>query len=70
MLRFVVPVVVPAGLARALHTQAVRVVSIIPARFRSTRLPGKALALVSGKPLDQFISVLTFRRELAEELDR
>lgn len=32
-----------------------RVVAIIPARFNSTRLPGKPLALIKGKPLIQHV---------------
>ena len=30
-----------------------RVIGIIPARYGSTRLPGKALKLIPGKPMVQ-----------------
>jgi 3-deoxy-manno-octulosonate cytidylyltransferase (CMP-KDO synthetase) len=33
----------------------VKIVGIIPARYASTRFPGKALALVAGKPLIQHV---------------
>jgi len=33
----------------------VKVVGIIPARYASTRFPGKALALIAGKPLIQHV---------------
>src|SRR5450432_4495933 len=33
----------------------VKIVGIIPARFASTRFPGKPLALVAGKPLLQHV---------------
>src|SRR6478609_4990579 len=33
----------------------VKIVGIIPARFASTRFPGKPLALVAGKPLIQHV---------------
>ncbi len=32
-----------------------KIVAIIPARFGSSRLPGKALALIGGKPLIQWV---------------
>lgn len=32
-----------------------RVVAIVPARFASTRLPGKPLALIAGKPMVQHV---------------
>ena len=32
-----------------------RVVAIVPARFESTRLPGKPLALIGGKPMVQHV---------------
>ena len=37
----------------AATTRAVKVVGIIPARYASTRFPGKPLALIAGKPLIQ-----------------
>ncbi len=43
-----------------------RVVGVIPARWASTRLPGKALALISGKPLIQWVLE---RARLATRLD-
>jgi len=33
----------------------VRIVGIIPARYASTRFPGKPLALIAGKPLIQYV---------------
>src|ERR1043165_247616 len=36
-------------------------VAIIPARFRSTRLPGKALALIGGKPMVWHVAQRTGR---------
>src|SRR5277367_805060 len=33
----------------------VKIVGIIPARFASTRFPGKPLALIAGKPLVQHV---------------
>ena len=36
------------------HTR-VKVVGIIPARYASTRFPGKPLALICGKPLLQWV---------------
>jgi 3-deoxy-manno-octulosonate cytidylyltransferase (CMP-KDO synthetase) len=49
MLIFAVPVVFPAGLS-SIHRSA-RIVALIPARYHSTRLPGKALALIDGRPM-------------------
>lgn len=43
-----------------------RVVGVIPARWASTRLPGKALALICGKPLIQWVLE---RVRLATRLD-
>lgn len=45
-LRFLVPVVVPAGLGAK-----GRIVAVIPARFHATRLPGKPLADIGGRPM-------------------
>jgi 3-deoxy-manno-octulosonate cytidylyltransferase (CMP-KDO synthetase) len=36
-------------------TNAVKVIGIIPARYGSTRFPGKPLALIAGKPLIQHV---------------
>ncbi len=33
----------------------VKIVGIVPARYASTRFPGKALALIAGKPLIQYV---------------
>jgi 3-deoxy-manno-octulosonate cytidylyltransferase (CMP-KDO synthetase) len=33
----------------------VRIVGIVPARYASTRFPGKPLALIAGKPLIQYV---------------
>ncbi len=53
MLRFAVPVVFPSELARSLnHAQ---VVAVIPSRYRSTRLPGKPLALIDGKTMVEHV---------------
>ena len=32
-----------------------KIVGIVPARYASTRFPGKALALIAGKPLIQHV---------------
>lgn len=53
MLRFAVPVVFPSELARTLR--AARVVGIIPSRYRSTRLPGKPLALIGDKTMIEHV---------------
>ena len=53
MLIFAVPVVPPPGLADSIRSA--RVVGIIPARFHSTRLPGKPLALIAGLPMIQHV---------------
>jgi 3-deoxy-manno-octulosonate cytidylyltransferase (CMP-KDO synthetase) len=53
VLRFAVPVVLPTELARVIP--AARVVAIIPARFQSTRLPGKALADIQGRPMVEHV---------------
>jgi 3-deoxy-manno-octulosonate cytidylyltransferase (CMP-KDO synthetase) len=53
MLRFAVPVVFPAGLDDLLRS--VQTIAIIPARYRSTRLPGKPLALINGRPMIEYV---------------
>jgi 3-deoxy-manno-octulosonate cytidylyltransferase (CMP-KDO synthetase) len=53
VLRFDVPVISAAGLPASIQTA--RVVAIVPARYASTRLPGKALALIAGKPMIEHV---------------
>jgi len=53
MLRFAVPVVLASQLARSLHNA--RVVALVPARFQSTRFPGKPLALIDGRPMIEHV---------------
>lgn len=53
MLRFDVPVISAAGLPASI--QSARVVAIVPARYASTRLPGKALAVIAGKPMIEHV---------------
>jgi 3-deoxy-manno-octulosonate cytidylyltransferase (CMP-KDO synthetase) len=54
MLIFVVPVVVPTGLARFVGSST-RVVALIPARYRSTRFPGKPLAVIGGRTMIEHV---------------
>lgn len=54
MLKSLVPVVVPSGLARFVGSST-RVVALIPARYRSTRFPGKALAVIAGRPMIEHV---------------
>src|SRR5713101_737132 len=37
------------------RTRPVKIIGIIPARYASTRFPGKPLALIAGKPLIQHV---------------
>ena len=53
MLRFAVPVVFPSGLARSIRSA--RVVALIPARYHSTRLPGKPLARLDDKTMIEHV---------------
>lgn len=53
MLRFAVPVVFPADLAPSL--QSARVIAIIPARYQSSRLPGKPLAVIGDRPMIEHV---------------
>jgi len=53
VLGFAVPVVFPSGLPPT-HRSA-RVVVVIPARYGSTRLPGKALADIDGRPMIEHV---------------
>ena len=41
---------------------------VIPARFRSTRLPGKALVSIAGKPMIQWVYERAHRSQAAEVL--
>jgi 3-deoxy-manno-octulosonate cytidylyltransferase (CMP-KDO synthetase) len=64
VLRFAVPVVDAVGLPHTIRSA--RIVGIIPARYQSTRLPGKPLALIDGRPMIEHV----YRRaELARRLD-
>lgn len=47
------PVVFPSGLARSVRSA--RIVAVIPARFSSTRLPGKPLALIGDRPMIEHV---------------
>jgi 3-deoxy-manno-octulosonate cytidylyltransferase (CMP-KDO synthetase) len=52
MLLFVVH---PVGSASADHSSHNRTIAIIPARYQSTRFPGKPLAELAGKPLIEHV---------------
>jgi 3-deoxy-manno-octulosonate cytidylyltransferase (CMP-KDO synthetase) len=62
VLRFAVPVVDAAGLPHSIRSA--RHVAIIPARYRSTRLPGKPLAMIGGRPMIEHV----YRRAQAARL--
>jgi len=53
VLIFAVPVVLPSGLSNIVRSA--RVVGVIPARFHSTRLPGKPLALIAGRTMVEHV---------------
>ena len=53
MVRFAVPPVSNSG--PAVRSRSISVVAIIPARYESSRLPGKALAPISGKPMVEHV---------------
>ena len=40
-----------------------KVICVIPARYASTRLPGKPLKLIAGKPMIQRVSVCMSRQK-------
>lgn len=45
-----------------------RILCVIPARFASTRLPGKPLAMIAGKPMIQHVYERTSRAERPAEV--
>ncbi len=45
-----------------------KVICVIPARFASTRLPGKPLALIAGKPMIQHVYTKACQAKLPEEV--
>jgi 3-deoxy-manno-octulosonate cytidylyltransferase (CMP-KDO synthetase) len=53
MVRFAVPPVSSSG--PAVHPVPVSVVAIIPARYESSRFPGKALAEIGGRPMIEHV---------------
>jgi 3-deoxy-manno-octulosonate cytidylyltransferase (CMP-KDO synthetase) len=53
VVRFAVPPVSNSG--PAVHSRSVSVVAIIPARFESSRLPGKALAPIAGRSMVEHV---------------
>lgn len=59
MVRFLVPPLSSPG--PAVNSSSVSVVAIIPARYQSSRLPGKALADIGGHPMIEHV----YRRALA-----
>jgi 3-deoxy-manno-octulosonate cytidylyltransferase (CMP-KDO synthetase) len=48
-----VPVVFPSGLARSVRSA--RIVAVIPARYSSTRLPGKPLAMIGDRTMIEHV---------------
>jgi 3-deoxy-manno-octulosonate cytidylyltransferase (CMP-KDO synthetase) len=48
-------------------SKSTKAIGIIPARYASTRLPGKPLSLIAGKPMIQHT---VERTKLAKLLDR
>jgi 3-deoxy-manno-octulosonate cytidylyltransferase (CMP-KDO synthetase) len=44
------------------------IIAIIPARYGSTRFPGKALALIKGKPMVQWVYERTKRSRLVDRV--
>ena len=53
MVRFAVPPVSNSG--PSVHPASLSVVAIIPARYESTRLPGKPLVDIAGKPMIEHV---------------
>ena len=64
MLRFAVPVVDAAGLPKSIRTA--RVVAVVPARYRSSRFPGKPLAVIEGKPMIEHVCARAARARRVE----
>src|SRR5512139_2132249 len=44
------------------------IIAVIPARYGSTRFPGKALALIQGKPMVQWVYERTSRSALVQRV--
>ena len=44
------------------------IIAVIPARYGSTRFPGKALALIQGKPMIQWVYERTKRAQLVDRV--
>ena len=53
VVRFPVPLLSPPG--PTVNSSSVSVVAIIPARYQSSRLPGKALADIAGRPMIEHV---------------
>jgi 3-deoxy-manno-octulosonate cytidylyltransferase (CMP-KDO synthetase) len=53
VLRFAVPIVFPTGLPDSIRSA--RIVAIIPARYQSSRLPGKPLEEIAGRPMIEHV---------------
>jgi 3-deoxy-manno-octulosonate cytidylyltransferase (CMP-KDO synthetase) len=64
VLRFAVPGVVAARLPPAIRSA--RIVAVIPARYQSTRLPGKPLELIDGRPMVAHVYERATRARLVE----
>ena len=50
------------------ETKIMQIVALVPARFASTRFPGKPLALLKGKPLVQWVCEGTARCSLVDRV--
>lgn len=51
-----------------MHPQRPTIVAVIPARFQSTRFPGKPLALIQGKPMIQWVYERTKQSSLLDRV--
>lgn len=60
------PAATPAPAAVPSSAAAPRVVAVIPARYASTRFPGKPLALIAGKPMIQWVYERASRARVAD----